>query len=58
MTQHTTHSDSLLTTYEGVGMMELVAMHLKAQGSYISRSLSYTGCKVGVGVCVCVCVSE
>lgn len=28
----------------GVGMMELVAMHLKSHGSYISRSLSYHGC--------------
>eukprot|EP01042_Synura_sphagnicola_P003702 gene3702-4618_t len=28
----------------GVGMMELVAMHLKREGCYISRSLSYSGC--------------
>lgn len=26
-------------------MMEMIAMHLKAQGSYISRSLSYSGCQ-------------
>jgi hypothetical protein len=28
----------------GVGMMELVAMHLRKQGRYISRTLSYEGC--------------
>lgn len=29
----------------GVAMMELVSMHLKAEGSYISRSLSYHKCE-------------
>ena len=28
----------------GVGMMELVAMHLKQDGCYLCRSLSYNGC--------------
>merc|ERR1711871_1140235 len=28
----------------GVGMMELVAMHMKRQGSYICRTLSFEGC--------------
>jgi len=29
---------------EGVGMMELVAMHMKSTGSYICRTLSFEGC--------------
>eukprot|EP01041_Mallomonas_annulata_P007017 gene7017-14279_t len=28
----------------GVGMMELVAMHLKREGAYMCRTLSYAGC--------------
>jgi hypothetical protein len=27
----------------GVGAMELVAMHMKAQGQYVSRNLSFKG---------------
>ena len=29
---------------DGVGMMELVAMHMKRNGSYICRTLSFEGC--------------
>jgi hypothetical protein len=31
-------------TRSGVGAMELVAMHLKEQGSFVSRSLSFSDC--------------
>lgn len=35
----------------GVGLMELVAMHLKRQGSFLCRSLSYAGCEFNTIVC-------
>lgn len=41
-----------LTAVEGrgVGAMELVAMHLKQTGSFVCRTLSFTGCSFEVCV--------
>ena len=38
----------------GVGAMELVAMHLKQTGSFVCRTLSFSGC--GFEVCCLCCV--
>ena len=35
----------------GVGMMELVAMHMKRRGLFLCRSLSYSGCDFHTVIC-------
>lgn len=43
-------SDRTPPLHSGVGAMELVAMHLKQTGSFLCRTLSFSGCNFEVGL--------